>query len=405
MTVIDLWTVPLDTPQSAPARRPSSGRRWEIEVVSDAERFASLGERWNGIVQSSISDCFFLTWEWLYTWWRHLGAGRDLALLAVRHGDRLAGVAPFTRGCCLPAGTVGRLALPDSLQVLGTGPVGSDYLDLIVRAGEERGVVRTLADHLDREGVPMELRQLPGDGSLTLPLVRELERRGWRTVAERTNECPVIDLAGLDWEGYVASLGSSHRQNLRRRLRKLDRAFDVSFGRVETEAELDEAFDIMLALHRDRWDDRGGSDAFPGPAVVAFHRELTRLALRRGWLRLYVLRLDGRPAAALYGFLYRGRFLFYQSGFDRAFADHSVGLVTMGLAIREAISEGAREFDLLHGDEPYKFLWANRTRPLIRLELYPPSVVASALRGLRGTVRGAKRRLRSWRHAAAGGRS
>src|SRR5207245_43184 len=78
----------------------------------------------------------------------------------------------------------------------------------------------------------------------------------------------------------------------------------------------------------------------------------------RGWLRLSELRLDGRPAASLYGFRYRDTFSFYQSGFDPAYARDSVGLVTMGLAIRSAIEEGAAEYDLLHGDEAYKFQWA-----------------------------------------------
>jgi hypothetical protein len=39
----------------------------------------------------------------------------------------------------------------------------------------------------------------------------------------------------------------------------------------------------------------------------------------------------------------------------------------MGLASRAAIADGAAEIDLLHGGESYKFLWADRTRELVRL--------------------------------------
>jgi CelD/BcsL family acetyltransferase involved in cellulose biosynthesis len=98
------------------------------------------------------------------------------------------------------------------------------------------------------------------------------------------------------------------------------------------------------------------------------------LALERGWLRLYVLRLDGRPAASLYGFKYGPVFYFYQSGLDPSFEKQSVGLVIMGLAIQKAIEEGAEEYDFLHGGESYKFLWARGTRELTRLELYPPQI-------------------------------
>ena len=161
------------------------------------------------------------------------------------------------------------------------------------------------------------------------PPGRELERRGWRTVAERTNECPVIDLAGLDWEGHAASLGSSHRQNLRRRLRKLDRAFDVSFGLGRDRGRARRGL-----RHHARPPPRplgrsGRFHAFPGPAVVAFH-----LASSPAWpsgaagCGSTSCGSTGGRAAALYGFLYRGRFLFYQYGFDRAFADHSDGLTS-----------------------------------------------------------------------------
>jgi CelD/BcsL family acetyltransferase involved in cellulose biosynthesis len=45
----------------------------------------------------------------------------------------------------------------------------------------------------------------------------------------------------------------------------------------------------------------------------------------------------------------------------------------MGLAIEAAIKDGAVEFDLLHGNEKYKSLWAKKQRDLVRMELYPPT--------------------------------
>jgi CelD/BcsL family acetyltransferase involved in cellulose biosynthesis len=117
--------------------------------------------------------------------------------------------------------------------------------------------------------------------------------------------------------------------------------------------------------------------------LLAFHRELSAIALERGWLRLWVLWLDRRPAAAFYGFRYGERFLYYQAGFDRAFARWSVGLVAMGLAIRSAIEEGAGEIDFLHGGETYKSLWSRSWRELERIELFPPTAAGHAHRLLR----------------------
>lgn len=377
-------TEPLDLDRSR-ARDESPS----VEAVTDATAFAALREPWGELLEASPSAGVFLSWEWLHTWWKHFGRGRRPEILVVRRGGRPLALAPLVAGA-RRAGV-----RPRTLRLMGSGRVGSDYLDLLVRAGDRESAIEALAERLDRERPIVELEQVAREESAAARLVAALERRGWSSVVTFSHVCPYIELEGLGWDDYLAGLGASHRANVRRRLRKLESSFAVSFDRVETAAELDGALDALLRLHQSRWADRGGSDALAAAPFADFHREFAALALERGWLRLYVLRLDGRPAAALYGLRDADRFLFYQSGFDPAFEAHSVGLACMAMSIRAAIAEGVREYDLLHGDEPYKFLWARRTRELTRVELYPPSIGAWLRRELRRSVRSVKSGLRA----------
>jgi CelD/BcsL family acetyltransferase involved in cellulose biosynthesis len=96
--------------------------------------------------------------------------------------------------------------------------------------------------------------------------------------------------------------------------------------------------------------------------------------LESGRLRLHTLRLDGAPAAVTYCFAHHNRYFLYQHGFNERFRRHSVGLVALACTIRAAIEEGALEFDLLYGDEPYKSLWAQERRVLERIDLYPAGI-------------------------------
>src|SRR5688500_8742163 len=73
----------------------------------------------------------------------------------------------------------------------------------------------------------------------------------------------------------------------------------------------------------------------------------------------------------MYGFSYAELFYFYQHGHDAAHAPQSVGLALMALTIRAATEEGASEFDMLWGAEPYKALWAREARVLQRADLFP----------------------------------
>jgi len=339
-----------------------------VEKIDDGPRFAELKLEWANLLESSTSQCLFLTWEWLYTWWKHLAADRRLSILTVRCGSQLAALAPFG---VRPPSLARRHFFPVQ-EFLGSGNAGSDYLDFIVRTGYEPEARQAFASCLAGERPMFDWAQLRCGGCFAAGVASMLGEEGWRVAETNTNTCPFILLAGESWESYLATLGSEHRYNFNRKWKRLNRDYIVEFEQVRTEEECRESIDLIVTLHNMRWRDRGGSDAFHTRGLVGFHQEFSQVALERGWLRLYVLRLNGKPAAGLYGFLYHRTFYFYQSGFDAAYDKYSVGLVTMGLAIQRAIEEGAQEFDLLHGDEGYKSHWSTGSRELGRLQLYPP---------------------------------
>jgi CelD/BcsL family acetyltransferase involved in cellulose biosynthesis len=373
--------------------RPASAARplpCSIEQIEETEGFRRLRPEWDGLLASSRSDSIFLTWEWLFTWWKHLAGRRRLSILAVRSAGELIAIAPLA----LRPPDYGRLTPFRALEFLGTGSVGSDYLDLIVRAGQEPLALPALAGHLARGKVMLEMAQIRTGGSLARDLAERIEGRGWSLTASSTSVCPYIDLEGRTWASYLAGLGPAHRANLQRRLRNMERSFEWSFREAESEEERREFLGHLIDLHHLRRQELGGSDAFNTPGLLAFHEEFSALARERGWLRLYLLRLDAKPAAALYGFQHGGTFSFYQSGFDPAYRKQSVGLVAMGLTIRKALEAGAAEFDLLHGDETYKSLWARERRETGRLEAYPPHARGALQRTVNQCGRGARRLAR-----------
>ena len=104
-----------------------------VEKIEDPAAFAGLREEWSDLLEASASNCLFLTWEWLYTWWEHLGGGRRLCLLTVRRGGQLrtriaGGQDPYdlcaTMGCLEPTGP--QYVMPPVLAWLLQPLVGVD---------------------------------------------------------------------------------------------------------------------------------------------------------------------------------------------------------------------------------------------------------------------------------------
>src|SRR5207249_3171661 len=99
----------------------------EVKVIERESDFVALKDEWNGLLARSTANTIFLTWEWLYSWWEHFQIGRRLAIRLVYDDDQLVGIAPFY----YEAARIKGIIPLKSLQWLGTGEVGSDYLNVI----------------------------------------------------------------------------------------------------------------------------------------------------------------------------------------------------------------------------------------------------------------------------------
>jgi CelD/BcsL family acetyltransferase involved in cellulose biosynthesis len=213
---------------------------------------------------------------------------------------------------------------------------------------------------------------------------------------------PLIDLATHEsWDAYLATRSSNFRQQVRRFARRAAREAEVRLRRTESAAELDADMSTFFALHDKRLGERGGS-SFSAERARSFHVDFARAALEQGWLRLWILELDGSPAAAWYGWRLGERYSYYNSGFDPVFAALSPGLVLISAVIESAFEEGASEFDFLLGEESYKYRFAEREQTvsdvvLARALPHPAGVLTGAEFAARRLVRAvppsAKRRL------------
>jgi CelD/BcsL family acetyltransferase involved in cellulose biosynthesis len=349
--------------------RAAASRAITVERVADEFGFNALRHEWHELLHASAADNPFLTWEWLHSWWKHAAGDSALHLLTVRADSQLIAIAPLRM-------TAGPIAWFSTLEFLGNGGAGSDYLDLIVRRGREADAVRAIARCLRTGDDCAALTAVRFDHVLpqsTASLVAgQLVEQGWASTVSPGGVCPAVHLAGHSWDSYLATLGAAHRANVRRRLRAIDKQFDARFERVTTDAGCRDALQALVAFHQARFGENGS--AFLTPELRAFHDEATRRMLERGWLRLYTLRLNGAIAAVMYGFFYNRRFYFFQHGFDDRYKAQSIGLVLMAMTIRAAIDEGADEFDMLWGTEAYKSLWADDRRLLQQIHLFPARV-------------------------------
>jgi CelD/BcsL family acetyltransferase involved in cellulose biosynthesis len=278
-----------------------------------------------------------------------------------------------------------------------------DRFHPVAEAGEEKAVAIAAAPALAPPG--------RGFRSLLLENV-DADEDWWHALAESSpatlatveraeSVLPFVELAEQDWEEYLAGRSRQLRSQLGRKLRSLRKKHDVQFRRTRSSEDVAGDLGNLFKLHDARWAERPDASAFSDPAVRAFHLEFATAALQRGWLRLTTMEVDGAPIAALYGWLIGGRWSYYQAGFDPAWSRQSPGFLLLAETIREAIEDGASEYDMLLGEEPFKRRFATSSRRVCTVVLAPRGHPAhiSAAAGVR--LRRAWRRLPSGPRARA----
>jgi CelD/BcsL family acetyltransferase involved in cellulose biosynthesis len=316
-----------------------------IEPVVDLD---DIRDEWPEIAESSGN--IFATWEWVSTWWRHFGGGRMLTVAACRsRSGKLVGILPLYRWSSRPLRVI---------RFIGNG--ASDELGPICHPSDRGAVTRALRRLLNSTALGWDLFIAE-----QLRATEEWQAFVGGTVVRREGN-PVLRWPGGGWDEFLASRSSHLRKRVRYQERSLKRKHEVSYRLADDPKTLQEAMGILFALHRLRWGASGV--AFEG-LREAFHREFAGLALESGWLRLWILELDGQPASAWYGFRFAGADFYYQSGWDPRWEDLSVGSILVSHSIRDALDHGIPEYRFLRGGETFKYRLANEDRPLLTFGL------------------------------------
>lgn len=260
-----------------------------------------------------------------------------------------------------------------------------DYLEPLPRSGGNERVPRARFLRRVCHGVVPVERYEPEPGVLAAPLVR------WERFS-------TFD----DFVAHTEARSKSVFKTTARKARKLEREIGpLRFERHVTDEK------VLLRLFQwksDQYRRTGLPDLFAAPTTRALFRNL----LRAKALELAALYAGDRLVAAHAGPRYAGRFYHWVPAYDPdpELGKYSAGNVLNHELLRQSHAARDHTFDLLLGDEPYKWRYATHVARVAPLGDAPVSVrawsrvreaVAAPVRrlpALEASLRAAKRALR-----------
>lgn len=333
---------------------------YQIRIIKTTPEFEALKYPWQDLLQTCETNTIFLTWEWLFTWWRNFNQGKRLFILTVwEHRQRLVGVAPFF-SCHRHFGRSEKV----SLHFLGSRQVAGDFLDFIIAPENQAAIYKVIFQYLEKLNWDfIELNDLSGFAKSYDYLKAWCLRRDYYWRLEKKEFCPYVPIQH-DYPTYLKRLGKRTRRNIRNFERCLFREYQVTFEFTRDDSKKNRLLEKVFALHCLRQQKKQQFSPFLTAPVKAFHRELVSQFNQKGQVLFLQIRAEGQVKAALYLFDDQSRLYIFQGGYDPAYFRKTLNITTVMFArcIEFACREKRESVEFLRGMNDLKAHFTRQVR-------------------------------------------
>jgi CelD/BcsL family acetyltransferase involved in cellulose biosynthesis len=329
----------MDTPRIAAIRDVRELSPWRAAI--DALNLAS--RRVSPFHTTEYLDAFLANDEFAVP-------GTEPLLLLALEGDRLVGFLPLRRR-------------PD--RVLGQRRTCLEFLTthdterptLLARPEDERRCAEAFLRHVV-EAEPrwtfLELMEQE-EGSPLAEAAGALDpgRFYVRRFPNNPNATVLFPEGGL--EAWFRTLGN-FRTSMARRVRALLEKGNAEFLSCASRAAAPALLELYLDLEARSWKSVGRAGISRHPTRVELFRSMLQLGCAESPLFHWVL-LDGLPIAGMLSLSFAGTVYQMELAYDEGFSELSAGNVLFLLAVRDAMSRGARAYNLLTNFAYHKSRW------------------------------------------------
>jgi CelD/BcsL family acetyltransferase involved in cellulose biosynthesis len=314
-----------------------------LESIASIQKDSSNHLDWNLI---------FTLPDWLRTWWEAFGSDSELYIRSFRKFEQIVGMAPLK-------------ILEGTASVIGSVDV-CDYQDFIWATGFEDEFSSALLRDLTATGVKrLLLESIRPDSLIANKLVPLAKRQGLSVDCQPQDVSLDMKLAS-NFEDYLAGLDGKRRHEIRRKLRNINSLGDVNYRAISEKSEVLTGIGTFLQLFPEYRRDKA---EFLTQKMNDYFRSIAANLAGANHLCFGSLELGSKVVAMIMYFDYNENVYLYNSAYDPAYKNMSVGIISKALCVQDSIQRGKKRFDFLKGNEQYKYYLGGQEIPLSRYEI------------------------------------
>jgi len=331
-----------------------------LTVCSD---ITTIADEWREFQREA--DCtVFQTIEWMETWQRHIGAGKDVRPAIVLGRDREQKLLFIFPLATQPSGFVRELVwlgselcdfnapllaprFPQSIQPASFAPLWTSITQAV------QGDPRLRYDLINLEKMPATI------GNQQNPMLG---------IGVTLNPSGAYEVAiSGSWDTfYSAARSSSTRRRDRTKRNRLAEFGDIQHFTPDDPKGIASALGTLMTQKARSFARMGIGNLFAKPGYREFYTALATAPQSKHLVHVSELKVGTRAAAVNLGLKFRDRYYYVLASYDddEQLSRCGPGAAHLHELLRYAIEHGFTVFDFTIGDEPYKRDWCDQSRPL-----------------------------------------
>ncbi len=225
-----------------------------------------------------------------------------------------------------------------------------DYHDFIYKKNLDPIKVKEIIDYCFSELniQNLKIKSVPEESITHKLIISSCNELGLKVTSHNEDLSPYLDL-DTSFENYLMKLNKKNRHEIRRKIKKLESAGNISIKKCSND-EIADWIEIFfnLMMHNPE------KEIFLTEKRKSFMKNTILNSVENEFGELNFLLFNEEPVATTFFFKQESKLSIYNSGYDPHYSSYSVGLMNHIYNINN-YSGKIPKIDFLRGDEDYKF--------------------------------------------------
>ena len=334
----------------------------KLSCISDFTSFLALKDDWNNLLADSPNDTFFLRHEWISSWWMSYGGKSELNVLIFKKGKKLIGAAPLM---IIKGKTHG---LPVR-KIAFIGDPAWTVEDFIITVDRKEAIENFIEYLLEMNWDIAEMRNIPSE-SENIGIFTDIlksKQVNYQTMEAVSSPYLKVD---MPWEDFYARRSIRFKKSLRNKINKINKSGNIKIQKYSSTREVRQILPVIFDIGLKGWKHTINKAISSTEENKSFYTRLSEVMSGFGWLNIWLLEINGVPAAFEYHIYYKNRAHALIADFDENFRSLSPGSILDLHIMEQMFKNGVREYDMGCGDSFYKSNWTETAKKHTGINFY-----------------------------------